>query len=128
MSSPLSRRWLVRARVLTLLACVVDPHVSVISQLGAFRCADVDCTQRGAIFDGSPPHTGRFLVAAWFNGTQDVRWNIRWATDSVHFAFVHVRDSSLTGAQLDGMPLNALIVLTVSLASGARDSLTWDYR
>jgi hypothetical protein len=31
-------------------------------------------------------------------------------------------------AQLDSMPLNAALVLTVSLVGGGRASLSWDYR
>ncbi|MBI4503767.1 MAG: hypothetical protein HY700_21720 [Gemmatimonadetes bacterium] len=42
--------------------------------------------------------------------------------------FTNLQDSSMVGTQLDGMPLKAVLVLTVSLLAGRRDSLIWDFR
>ena len=117
-----------RFATLALVACAVDPGRPPIYRLSAYRCANTDCTQLGARFDGLPPQTGMFMVGAWFQGTHDVHWSIRWIADSVHADFTGLRDSSIVGAQLDGMPLNAVLVLTVTLLGGASDSLTWDYR
>jgi hypothetical protein len=68
------------------------------------------------------------MVGAWFKGTQDVHWSIRWPADSVHADFTAVRDSSLVAARLDSIPLNMALVLTVGLVGGGHASLTWDYR
>lgn len=68
------------------------------------------------------------MIGAWFRGTQDVHWSIRWTGDSVHADFTNLRDSSIISAKLDGMPQTVALVLTVSLLAGGRDSLTWDYR
>ena len=123
-----SVRLMLRVTSLVLLGCIVDPGLPVITSMSAFQCGNADCTRRGAPLTGLPPTTGLFLVGAWFRGTQDVHWSIRWPNDSVHSDFPRTRDSSLTGAQLDGMPLNERIVLTVSLTAGTRDSIVWDYR
>lgn len=48
--------------------------------------------------------------------------------DSVRADFTNLQDSSMVGTQLDGMPLKAVLVLTVSLLAGRRDSLIWDFR
>ena len=62
------------------------------------------------------------MVGAWFRGTQDVHWSIRWITDSVHVDFAALQDSSIVAAQLDGMPFTTtVLILTVTLlAGGAR--------
>ncbi len=114
--------------LLVLLACGVEPVLPPITQLAAYRCGNADCTRLGARLEGLPPQTGPFMVGAWFSGIHDVHWTIRWPADSVQADFTGLRDSSIVGAQLDDMPLNAVLVLTVRLLSGGRDSLTWDYR
>ena len=68
------------------------------------------------------------MVGAWFKGTQGVHWSIRWPDDSVQADFTAERDSSIVPAQLDSMPLNAVLILTVSLVAGGHASLSWDYR
>ena len=112
---------------LTFLACG-DPGIPSINRLGIFACGNTDCTQRGAELTGLPPKTGMFMVGAFFEGTHDVHWTIRWPSDSVKADFTAAQDSSVLGAKLDGMPLAVPLVLTVSLLAGGRDSLTWDFR
>ena len=124
----MSVRLVLRVGALVLLGCIVDPALPEITDIAAFHCGNTDCTQRGALFTGLPPQTGTFMVGVWFRDTQDVHWAIRWPGDSVRVDYPRMRDSSLAGAQLDGMPLNERIVLTVRLSGGARDSLVWDYR
>lgn len=129
MYSPASGlRVTTRFVVLALLACATEPRLPPITGMGAYQCGNPDCTQLGAKLEGLPPQTGQFMVGAWFRGTQDVHWSIRWADDSVRADFANLRDSSIVAAQLDGMPLTAVLVLTVTLLAGGRDSLTWDYR
>jgi len=121
-------RLLLRFAVLVFLACSLEPRVPIITRLAAFACGNADCTLLGAQLPGLPPLTGLFIVGAWFKGKQDVHWSIRWPADSVQADFTAVRDSSIVAAQLDSMPLNAVLVLTVGLVGGGRASLTWDYR
>jgi hypothetical protein len=121
-------RLLLRFAVLAFLACSLEPRVPIITRLAAFGCGNPACTLLGAQLPGLPPLTGLFMVGAWFKGTHDVHWSIRWPSDSVHADFMAVRDSSLVAAQLDSMPLNTALVLTVGLVGGGRASLTWNYR
>lgn len=114
--------------VLAFLACSLEPRNPIITRLAAFACGNPSCTLLGARLSGLPPLTGLFMVGAWFKGTQDVHWSIRWPSDSVQVDFTARRDSSVVAAQLDSMPLNALLILTVSLIAGGQASLTWDYR
>jgi len=121
-------RLLLRFGVLAFLACSLEPGVPIITRLAAFACGNPACTLLGAQLPGLPPLTGLFMVGAWFKGTQDVHWSIRWPGDSVQADFTRLRDSSIVAAQLDSMPLNAALVLTVNLVGGGHASLTWDYR
>jgi hypothetical protein len=121
-------RLFLRFAVVAFLACSLEPRVPIITRLAAFDCGNPACTLLGAQLPGLPPLTGLFMVGAWFKGTQDVHWSIRWPADSVLADFTAVRDSSIVAAQLDSMPLNAALVLTVGLVGGGRASLTWDYR
>ena len=121
-------RLLSRFAVLAFLACSLEPRVPIITRLAAFACGNPACTLLGAQLPGLPPLTGLFMVGAWFKGTQDVHWSIRWPGDSVKADFTAVRDSSIVAAQLDSMPLTAALVLTVGLVGGGHASLTWDYR
>jgi hypothetical protein len=121
-------RLLLRIAVLAFLACSLEPRLPIITRLAAFACGNTDCTILGSQLPGLPPQTGVFMVGAWFKGTQDVHWSIRWPGDSVHADFTAVRDSSTVAAQLDSMPLNAVLILTVSLIDGGHASLSWDYR
>lgn len=121
-------RTLLRFAVPALVACSLEPRVPIITRLAAFACGNPACTTLGAQLPGLPPPTGLFMVGAWFKGTQDVHWSIRWPGDSVHADFTAVRDSSIVAAQLDSMPRNSALVLTVGLAGGGHASLTWDYR
>lgn len=121
-------RVLLRFAALALVACGLGSSVPIITELGAYHCGDTQCTVLGAKLAGLPPHSGPFMVGAWFKGTRDVHWSIRWPEDSVLADFVDLRDSSVVAARLDSMPLNALLVLTVSLVGGGRASLSWDYR
>jgi hypothetical protein len=121
-------RLFLRFAVVVFLACSLEPRVPIITRLAAFDCGNPACTLLGAQLPGLPPLTGLFMVGAWFKGTQDVHWSIRWPADSVLADFTAVRDSSIVAAQLDSMPLNAALVLTVGLVGGGRASLTWDYR
>lgn len=118
---------MMRFATLSFLACVTEPPFPPITRLGAFRCGNTECTQLGARLDGLPPQTGQFMVGAWFRGTQDVHWTIRWTDDSVRADFTSVQDSSIVSAQLDGMNLSAALVLTVKLLAGGSDSLTWNF-
>jgi hypothetical protein len=119
---------LLRFAALALVACGLEPSVPIITRLAAYRCGNAECTLLGAKLAGLPPQTGLFMVGGWFKGTQDVHWSIRWPGDSVQADFTAQRDSSIVAAQLDSMPLNAALVLTVSLVGGGHASLTWDYR
>jgi hypothetical protein len=121
-------RVVLRFAVLAFVACSFEPRVPIITRLAAFSCGNPSCTLLGAQLVGLPPLTGLFMVGAWFKGTQDVHWSIRWPADSVHADFAAVRDSSIVAAQLDSMPTNDLLILTVSLSGGGRGSLSWDYR
>lgn len=122
-------RVFLRLAALALVACSLDPALPIISRLAVYGCGDPTCTQLGAKLTGLPPQTGLFMVGAWFRGTQDVHWSIRWITDSVHADFASLRDSSVVAAQLDSMPLTTtVLILTVSLLAGGRDSLMWDFR
>jgi hypothetical protein len=121
-------RLLLRFAVLAFLACSLEPSVPIITRLAAFACGNAECTILGSQLPGLPPQTGFFMVGAWFKGTQDVHWSIRWPGDSVQADFTAVRDSSTVAAQLDSMPVNTPLVLTVSLVGGGRASLSWDYR
>jgi len=121
-------RVLLRFAALAFLACSLEPSLPIITRLAAFACANAECTILGPQLPGLPPQTGLFMVGAWFKGAQDVHWSIRWPSDSVQADFPAVRDSSIVAAQLDSMPLNAALVLTVSLVGGGRASLSWDYR
>ena len=121
-------RLFLRFAVVVFLACSLEPRVPIITRLAAFDCGNPACTLLGTQLPGLPPLTGLFMVGAWFKGTQDVHWSIRWPADSVLADFTAVRDSSIVAAQLDSMPLNAALVLTVGLVGGGRASLTWDYR
>jgi hypothetical protein len=120
-------RLSLRVAVLASLACSLEPSLPIITRLAAFACGNAECTILGAQLPGLPPQTGFFMVGAWFKGTQDVHWSIRWPGDSVQADFTDLRDSSVVAAQLDSMPLNTALVLTVSLAGGGHASLTWDY-
>lgn len=117
-----------RLAALAGLACVVEPTLPPVTRLGAFLCGNADCTLLGTKIAGLPPQTGQFMVGAWFRGTQDVHWTIRWISDSVRADFTSAQDSSIVSANLDGMTLTAVLVLTVRLLSGGSDSLTWDFR
>lgn len=121
-------RTLLRFAVLALLACSLEPRVPIITRLAAFACGNAECTLHGAQLPGLPPRTGLFMVGAWFKGAQDVHWSIRWPGDSVQADFTAQRDSSIVAAQLDSMPLNAVLILTVNLVAGGHASLSWDYR
>ena len=121
-------RMLLRFAVLALVACSLEPSVPIITRLAAFACGNPACTVLGSQLPGLPPLTGLFMVGAWFKGTQDVHWSIRWPDDSVQADFTSLRDSSIVAAQLDSMPLSAALVLTVSLVGGGHASLMWDYR
>jgi hypothetical protein len=120
--------YLLRFAVLAFVACSLEPHVPIITRLAAFDCGNPACSVLGAQIRGLPPLTGLFMVGAWFKGTQNVHWSIRWPGDSVLADFTAVRDSSIVAAQLDSMPPNAVLILTVSLITGGDASLTWDYR
>ncbi len=120
-------RLLLRFAALAFLACSLEPSLPIITRLDAFACGNAECTLLGAKLPGLPPQTGLFMVGAWFKGTQDVHWSIRWPGDSVQADFTDLRDSSVVAAQLDSMPLNTALVLTISLAGGGHASLTWDY-
>jgi len=121
-------RTLLRFAVLVLVACSLEPRPPIITRLAAFNCGNPACTNLGAQIRGLPPLTGLFMVGAWFKGTHDVHWSIRWPGDSVHADFTAARDSSIVAAQLDSMPPNAVLILTVSLIAGGHASLSWDYR
>jgi hypothetical protein len=121
-------RRLLRFALLAFLACSLEPRIPIITRLAAFDCGNPACTNLGAQIRGLPPLTGLFMVGAWFKGTHDVHWSIRWPGDSVHADFTAVRDSSIVAAQLDSMPPNAVLILRVSLIAGGDASLTWDYR
>lgn len=121
-------RPFLRFGVLAFVACSLEPRVPIITRLAAFHCGNPACTLLGAQLPGLPPLTGLFMVGAWFKGTQNVHWSIRWPADSVKADFTAVRDSSIVAAQLDSIPLNSALVLTVGLAGGGGASLTWDYR
>jgi hypothetical protein len=121
-------RTLLRFAVLALVACSLEPTRPIITRLSAFACGNAQCTILGVQFPGLPPQTGLFMVGAWFKGTHDVHWSIRWPGDSVHADFTAARDSSIVPAQLDSMPPNAVLILTVSLIAGGHASLSWDYR
>ena len=121
-------RTLLRFAVLALVACSFEPRLPIITRLSAFSCGNPACTNLGAQIRGLPPLTGLFMVGAWFKGAQDVHWSIRWPGDSVHADFTAARDSSIVAAQLDSMPPNAVLILTVSLIAGGHASLSWDYR
>jgi hypothetical protein len=121
-------RLFLRFGLLAFLACSLEPRIPIITRLDIFACGNPACTLLGAQLRGLPPLTGLFMVGAWFKGTQDVHWSIRWPGDSVKADFTAVRDSSIVAAQLDSMPLTAALVLTVGLVGGGHASLTWDYR
>jgi hypothetical protein len=120
-------RLSLRFAVLAFVACSLEPRLPIITRLSAFACGNPACTLLGAQLPGLPPVTGLFMVGAWFKGTQDVHWSIRWPGDSVQADFTAVRDSSIVAAQLDSVPLTSALVLTVGLVGGGRASLTWDY-
>ena len=117
-----------RFAALVAVACGLGPNMPIITGLGAYSCGDTQCTVLGAKLAGLPPHSGLFMVGAWFKGTQHVHWSIRWPEDSVLADFIDLRDSSVVAARLDSIPLNAVLVLTVSLLGGGHASLSWDYR
>ena len=121
-------RVVLRVAALAFVACSLDPTRPIITRLTAFACGNAQCTIRGAKLPGLPPQTGLFMVGAWFRGTQTVHWSIRWPTDSVQADLTAQRDSSVIAAQLDSMPLNELLTLSVSLVAGGDASLSWDYR
>lgn len=121
-------RLSLRLVALALLACSLDPGFPIITRLAAFACGNAECTRRGAMLPGLPPQTGLFMVGAWFKGTQDVHWSIRWPADSVQADVPDQRDSSVVAARLDSMPSNAILILTVTLGGGGNASLSWDYR
>jgi hypothetical protein len=122
-------RVLLRFAALALLACSLEPKFPLITRLAAYACGNPACSQLGAQLTGLPPQAGLFMVGAWFRGTQDVHWSIRWITDSVHVDFTTLRDSSIVATQLDGMPFTTtVLILTVNLLGGGRDSLAWDFR
>ena len=121
-------RVVLRFTALALLACSLEPTLPIITRLAAFTCGNAECTLLGSKLPGLPPQTGLFMVAAWFKGTHTVHWSIGWPGDSVQADFVGLLDSSIVAARLDSMPLNAALILTVSLLDGGRASLTWDYR
>jgi hypothetical protein len=123
-----SIRVLLRFAALALVACGLEPGLPIITRLAVFACGNTECTLLGAKLPGLPPQSGLFMVGAWFKGSQDVHWSIRWIDDSVRADFTDLRDSSIVSAQLDSMPLNAALILTVSLLGGGHASLTWDYR
>jgi len=117
-----------RFLALALTACATEPKIPSITRVAAFQCGNAECTQLGSRLDGLPPQTGQFMVGAWFTGTHDVHWSIRWPDDSVKADFTNALDSSIVSAQLDGMPLKGVLVLTVKLLAGGSDSLVWEYR
>jgi len=119
---------LLRFAVLVFMACSLEPRLPIITRLAAFDCGNPACTLLGAQIPGLPPVTGLFMVGAWFKGTHDVHWSIRWPEDSVQANLTDLRDSSIVAARLDSMPLNTLLILTVSLLAGGQASLSWDYR
>jgi hypothetical protein len=119
---------LLRFAALALVACGLEPGLPIITRLAAYGCGNAACTVLGAKLPGLPPPTGLFMVGGWFKGTQDVHWSIRWTDDSVQADFTRLRDSSIVAARLDSVPLNAALILTVSLLGGGHASLTWDYR
>lgn len=121
-------RLSLRFAVLAFVACSLEPRLPIITGLAAFACGNAQCTLRGAKLPGLPPRTGLFMVGAWFKGTQDVHWSIRWPEDSVQADLTDQRDSSVVAARLDSMPLNAILILTVTLIAGGNASLSWDYR
>ena len=121
-------RVLMRFVALAFLACAVEPALPLITRLAVYRCSNTDCTELGARLEGLPPRSGQFMVGAWFRGTQDVHWTIRWITDSVGADFTHLQDSSIVSANLDGMLFTTALVLSVRLRAGGSDSLTWDFR
>lgn len=121
-------RVVLRFAILALVACGLDPRTPIITRLTAYGCGNAQCTILGAKLIGLPPQTGLFMVGAWFKGTQDVHWTIRWPSDSVQADFTNLRDSSIVAAQLDSMPLTVAIVLTVRLVRGGHASLSWDFR
>jgi hypothetical protein len=121
-------RLSLRLAVLAFVACSLEPRVPIVTRLAAFDCGNPACTNLGAQIRGLPPLTGLFMVGAWFKGTRDVHWSIRWPADSVQVDFTAVRDSSIVAAQLDSMPPNTVLILTVSLIAGGNASLSWDYR
>jgi len=105
---------------------LANPCYPCVAAIRRFGAAGV---QLGAQLTGLPPQTGLFMVGAWFRGRQDVHWRISWITDSVHVDFPALQDSSIVAAQLDGMPVTTtVLILTVNLLAGARDSLAWDFR
>jgi hypothetical protein len=121
-------RLLLRFAALALVACGLGPGLPIITRLGAYECGNAACTLLGAKLIGLPPPTGLFMVGAWFKGTQDVHWSIRWTEDSVQADLTDLRDSSVVSARLDNMPLNSVLILTVSLLAGGHASLSWDFR
>ena len=121
-------RVLLRFAALAFLACSLEPRLPFVTQLAAYRCGNGDCTQLGVQLTGLPPQSGLFMVGAWFRGTHDVHWSIRWPGDSVQADFTALRDSSIVAVRLDGMPLQTVLVLAVTLLGGRRDTLAWDYR
>jgi len=121
-------RVAMRVAALAFYACSLEPTIPPVTRLGVFACGNTDCTILGAPLTGLPPMTGMFMVGAWFKGVHDVHWSIRWSVDSVKADFTAAKDSSVVSAKLDGMLFTAPLVLTVALAAGGRDSLTWDFR
>ena len=121
-------RLSLRFAVLAFVACSLEPRLPIITGLAAFACGNAECTRLGAKLPGLPPQTGLFMVGAWFEGRQDVRWSIRWPEDSVQANLSDQRDSSVVAARLDSMPLHAILVLTITLVAGGNASLSWDYR
>ena len=121
-------RAILLSTVVAFAACGLEPVLPPLSRLGAFQCGDDACTQLGARLAGLPPRTGLFMVGAWFRGTHDVHWALRWPGESVFVDFASLRDSSIVAARLDSIPLTTVLVLTVSLGAGGRDSLFWDFR
>jgi len=76
-------RLFLRFGLLAFLACSLEPRIPIITRLDIFACGNPACTLLGAQLRGLPPLTGLFMVGAWFKGTQDVHWSIRWPGDSV---------------------------------------------
>jgi hypothetical protein len=120
-------RVVTRLAALGLLACG-EPALPPITRLAIFTCGNADCTIHGDLLAGLPPKTGMFMVGAFFRGVHDVHWSIRWSADSVKADLTALQDSSVLGANLDGMLFEKPLVLTVVLLAGGRDSLTWDFR